>query len=516
MIQTGGARWWALLGLMLAILVVSMDGTILSVASPTLAVQLKASESQLQWFSSGYLLVLAATVLPTGRLGDRMGRKRVLFASVTLFGASSVWCALSTSPTAFLIARLAMGAAGAAITVTALSVLAVLFDERERPKAVGIYQGVNFLALPLGPVLGGWMLTHLWWGWVFLMNAPVALLAAIGVLALVPESKAPGQAGFDLTGAAVSTAGLIGMTYGVIEAGQDGWTSPLALTLMIAGAVVFAGFLFWERRVIAAGKEPLLDLTLFRSPAFTWGAILGGVVGLAMIGVLFVMPQFFQGVQGATAIASGLRLLPLLAGLVAGAIVADRVARLAGWRTAITGGFVIIAAGALLGASTQPDTGFWPIATWMFLLGLGVGLALATSSSAALSQLDTVNSGSGSAIVQLIQKLSAPFGSAILGSAVSAIYLAHLNDDDLPGLTVSAAGQSVFAGVAIAEKTGSHVLLAAVRSAFTAGLGAALLTSAGFAIAGIILAVLFMPGRRETQGIMDAHGDAARKEPSDA
>jgi EmrB/QacA subfamily drug resistance transporter len=502
-------RWWALFGLMLAILVVSMDGTVLSVASPTLASALDASESQLQWFSSGYLLVLAAAVLPSGRLGDRVGRKTVLVSSVAVFGASSVWCAFSTTPGGFLLARLVMGAAGAAITVTALSALAVLFDEAERPRAVGIYQGVNFLALPLGPVVGGWMLTHLWWGWVFLMNAPIALLAAVVVLALVPQSRAPGSAGFDPVGLVSSIAGLVALTYGVIEAGQKGWGDPVAITAMAAGVLVFVGFLLWERHVATSGRQPLLPLALFRSAPFAWGAILSGVVGLAMVGVLFVMPQYFQGVKSEDAISSGLQLLPLLAGLVAGAIAADRAARLLGWRVTTSVGFAIIGVGAVLGTQTSVSSGFWTVAAWMFVFGTGVGLALATSSSAALSQLTADDSGTGSAVVQLIQKLSAPFGSAMLGSIVSSVYIARLGDARIPAALASAARDSVFAGVATAEKLGSQLALHAVRAAFTDGLAAALAVSACIAIAGLILAILFMPSRRSTARFL-----ATGKEPS--
>lgn len=502
----GGARpWSALVGLMLAVLVVSMDGTILSVASPTLATALHASESQLQWFSSGYLLVLAATVLPVGRLGDRVGRKKVLVLSIAVFGAGSLGCALSRTPEEFLTARLVMGVAGSGVTVMALSVLAILFDESERPKAVGVFSGVNFLALPLGPVLGGWLLTHFWWGWVFIINAPVATVALVVAAILIPESRAHGRISFDAIGIAISTAGLVGVTYGLIEAGQNGWTNLQALEYIALGLIALLGFVIWERRVMASGGQPLLALPLFRSSAFAWGALLTGVVGLSMIGVLFVMPQFFQGVLGTTAIDSGLRLLPMLAGLVLGAIGADPVARHVGWRFAVATGFVLMAASAAAGAMTDAASGYWFISAWMFVFGAGIGLALATSSSAALSTLTRDDSGAGSAIVQLLQKLSAPFGSAILGSVLSAVYVAHLNG--LPRDAASVAGRSVFAGAELAKQTGSRALLVAVRNAFTTGLGASLLISAGIAVVGALLAILFLPGRREMRRTLNLVSD---------
>jgi MFS family permease len=186
----------------LSVLAVGLDGTVLSVAQPTLATALDASQSDLVWFSSGYLLVLAAAVLPVGLVGDRFGRLAVLLASLALFGLGSVLCAYAESIGIFLAGRLLQGLAGAGITVMALSALVVLFDERERPKAVGIYQAANFVALPLGPILGGWMLSRFWWGWVFLLNVPVVMLAAVIGLALIPESRSTQRPGLDPVGTA--------------------------------------------------------------------------------------------------------------------------------------------------------------------------------------------------------------------------------------------------------------------------------------------------------------------------
>ena len=227
----GNRRWWALGALTLAVLAVGLDGTVLSVALPTLATALHASESDLQWFSSGYLLVLAATMLPAGLLGDRFGRKKVLLSALLLFGVGSAACAYAPTAVAFIAARAVLGLAGAGIVVMALSALTVLFAEEERPRAVGIWAAANFLALPIGPLLGGWLLTHSWWGWVFLMNAPVSLVGLIAAFALVPESRATQRPGLDPLGMVASIAGLVGVTYGLIEAGQHGWGGADALEI---------------------------------------------------------------------------------------------------------------------------------------------------------------------------------------------------------------------------------------------------------------------------------------------
>jgi DHA2 family multidrug resistance protein-like MFS transporter len=316
MTTSGTRRWWALGAVSLGVLAVGLDGTVLSVALPTLAKALHASESDLQWFSSGYFLVLAAAMLPAGLLGDRYGHKKVLLIFLGLFGLGSLACAYSTSVGEFLAARVLLGLAGAGIIVMAISALTVLFNKEERPKAVGIWAAANFLALPIGPILGGWLLTNYWWGLVFLINVPVAAIGLIALATLVPESRPSERPGFDLVGVALSIAGLVSLTYGLITAGEDGWTDARALLAMIAGVAVLVGFYTWESRLNRRPSgQPLIDFSLFRSASFTWGVLLAAFAVLAMIGVLFTMPQYFQGVLGTDAMGSGLRLLPVIGGL---------------------------------------------------------------------------------------------------------------------------------------------------------------------------------------------------------
>ena len=500
-------RWWALGGLTLAILAVGLDGTVLSVALPTLATALHASESDLQWFSSGYLLVLAAAMLPAGLLGDRYGRKKVLMMSLALFGAGSVLTAYSTTPGDFIAARVVLGVAGAGIIVMVLSALTVLFTEEERPRAVGIWSGANFLALPIGPILGGWMLTHLWWGWVFLINVPVALVGLAATALLVPESRASRRPGVDTVGIAASAAGLVSLTYGFIQAGEYGWGSPSAVVPMIAGAVVLAGFFQFERWLSRRGGEPLLDLKLFSSPSYTWGVILVAVAILAMIGVLFTMPQYFQGVLGTSAMGSGLRLLPLIGGLIVGAVPADRVAALIGAKITVAAGFALLAAGLLIGATTSVTSGTGFVAAWMAIVGAGMGMALATSASAALAELSEDQSGVGSAVLQAVNKTGGPFGAAILGSVLLGAYRSSVDLSGLPAAAVTAVKSGIFGGVAVASKAGSAALLASVRTSFVHGMDISLVVSAGIAVAGLILAAVFLPqrtARNTTAGVQEA------------
>ncbi len=496
MMARGTRRWWALGALTLAVLAVGLDGTVLSVALPTLATALHASESDLQWFSSGYLLVLAAAMLPAGLLGDRLGRKKVMLAALALFGAGSAACAYAPTATAFTVARMVLGLAGAGIVVMALSALTVLFSEEERPRAVGVWAAANFLSLPIGPILGGWLLTHYWWGWVFLMNVPVSLLGLAAALALVPESRAPQRPGLDPVGIITSVAGLVGVTYGLIEAGQNGWGDVSAVGPILVGLVLLAGFFLWEQRLsLRPSGQPLVDLALFRSGAFTWGVILMAILVLAMIGVLFTMPQYFQGVLGTDAMGSGVRLLPLIGGLVVGAVPADRVARLAGAKLTIALGFALLAAGMLVGAQTSAGASDGFVAAWMALVGLGMGLTLATAASAALAELSEERSGVGSAVMQALQKMGGPFGAAVLGSVLSAAYQARLDVTGLPAAAARAVRSSIFGGIVVAQQLGSASLLASVRSAFVHGMDVALVVSACIAVLGLVLTLLFMPWR---------------------
>jgi MFS transporter, DHA2 family, multidrug resistance protein len=494
MTSTGGRRWWALGGVMLSVLAVGMDLTVLSVALPTLAGIFKAPESDLQWFSSGYALVLAAAMLPAGLLGDRYGRKKVMLSSLALFAAGSLACAFSRTAAEFIAARVVLGFAGAGLVVMAVSALAVLFSEEERPRAVGIWAAANMFAFPIGPILGGWLLSHYWWGWVFLMNVPVAILGFIAVLALVPESASAVRPGIDIVGIASSSAGLVAVTYGLIEAGQHGWGSTGALAPLVGGLAVIVAFFAWEHLLEERpGGQPLVDLSLFRSPSFTWGVIVFAVLTLALIGLLFTMPQYFQGVMGTSPEGSGVRLLPAVGGMMLGLLPAARVAKAIGAKFAVAAGFIVLSIGLAIGATATLSSGEAFVALWMAIAGIGTGLTMATAASAALAELSKDRAGVGSGVLQALKNTGAPLGTAILGSALISAYVSRLHLSGLPPSAAHAARQSVFGGIAVAHALGSTTLLTSVRAAFVHGADVALHVSMGFALLGLVLSLLFLP-----------------------
>src|SRR2546429_2859940 len=240
-VNVGTRKWWALAGLSLGVLAVGLDATVLSVALPTLAVSLHASATDLQWFISSYTLALAVALLPGGLLGDRFGRKKVMIGALSVFGLGSLACAYAPNAGAFIAARTVLGLAAGAMVPLVLSVVAVMFTDQERTRAIGVWAAANFLALPIGPILGGWLLSNYWWGWVFLMNLPVVVIGLVAVTVLVPESRAASRPGLDPAGIVTSCGGLAILIYGFIAAGQDGWASPPAVSRGGGGGGVAGG-----------------------------------------------------------------------------------------------------------------------------------------------------------------------------------------------------------------------------------------------------------------------------------
>jgi MFS transporter, DHA2 family, multidrug resistance protein len=516
MISADSRRWWALGALALSLLVVGLDATIINIALPTLSTALHASTGDLQWFADAYNLVFAAALLPAGLLGDRFGRKKVLLIALALFGAASAACAYAQSADVLIAARAVLGLGAACLMPMSLAMLPVLFSEEERPRAMGVWITVNAVSFPIGPIVGGWLLNNFWWGSVFLINVPVTIIGVIAVMALVPESRNPQRPRLDLAGVAMSSAGLVGLTYGFIEAGEKGWGNPGALTAILLGVGLLAAFGFWEYRL--GRREPghaLVDLALFRSAGFTWGAILATVVSFALFGVLFAIPQFFQAVNGTDALGTGLRLLPIIVGLLVGAKVSARFVALAGAKVLTAIGFAFLALGLVAGATTGVTTGYGFAAAWITVIGIGLGFALPTTMNAALGTLSADRSGVGSALISTMRQVGGAIGVAILGTVLNSAYRDRLNVTGLPAAVAGPVGQSVSAGVATAHAIGSAPLLQSVRSAFVHGMDVMLLTCGGVSLLGIVLTLAFLPrqstsvGAKSAEAVELAHEGAA-------
>jgi DHA2 family multidrug resistance protein-like MFS transporter len=495
--NAGNRRWWAAAALALSGVVIGIDGTVLSLALPTLATDLHAATAELQWFVDAYLLVLGAMMLPAGFLGDRYGRKRLLLAALALFGLASLACAYASSAGQLIAARALLGLAAAFVLPLSLSVLPVLFREKERQRALAIVASSAIASYPIGPVLGGWLLTHFWWGAVFLINVPVIAVALLAVTFFMPESRGATRARLDLMGVLQSATGLVALTYGVISAGEHGWGDPNAVAFMAAGALVLVGFVGWERSVARSGtRQPLVDLRLFGSRRFTWGTILSTLLSFSLIGLLFAVPLYFRAVLGYDAMGAGLRLLPLIGGLILGLGVGDRVSMKAGPKVTVTIGFAVTAAGLIAAAFTGPDDGTRFAATWLTIAGAGTGMALPPAMNAALGRLTGERSGVGSALIAAVRQVGGTFGVAVLGSVLNSAYRSELHLAGLPSQAADAVRDNVAAGVAVAHQLGSAGLLAMVESAFIHGMDVLLACSGGIAAGAAVLALTFLPGRQ--------------------
>jgi DHA2 family multidrug resistance protein-like MFS transporter len=486
----GGRRWWAVGALVLAVLAVGFDVTILSLALPALATGLHASTSQLQWFVAAYTLVFAAAMIPGGMLGDRYGRKKLLLIALVVFGVSSLAAAYAPTAGTFIAARAVLGLGGAVILPMVLGVVPSLFSPDERRKAIAVVMSATMLGYPAGPIIGGWLLGHFWWGAVFLINVPMVILALAAAIAWLPESRSANPRRLDLPGVLTSSLGLAALTYGVIQAGQYGWGDVTAAGPLAAGVVLVGAFALWERRA----AEPLVDLTLFRNAGFTVGTLLSTAVSFVMFGVLFAVPQYFQAILGSNAMGGGVRLLPMIGGMLAGAVVADRFATKAGARIVVCLGFALLAGGMLGGATTSVSSGYALAAEWTIVAGLGLGFVLPVAMDAAIGSLREDAGGVGSALIQAVRMVGGSFGAAILGSALNSGYRGHLDLAGLPPAAAHTVREGVYGGLEVARSVGSGSLTSDVRAAYVHGMDVLLVVCASLAVLGA-LAALFLPAR---------------------
>jgi EmrB/QacA subfamily drug resistance transporter len=481
------SRWWALGALVLSVLVIGLDATVLNVALPTLAADLGASTGDLQWIVDAYMVPFAALMLPAGAFGDRFGRKRLLLGGLAVFGVASVIATTADGTGALIASRALMGSGAAVIMPLSTSMLPVLFPPAERGRAIAAFTAAMALGLPLGPIVGGYLLDHFWWGSIFLINIPIVIVAFVAAAVLVPESRDPSAPRLDVWGSLLSVSGLGALVYGIIQAPADGWGDAEVVTALAAGVVLLGTFVLVETRT----RQPMIDLGLFRNRVFIWGAIGATFISLGMTGVLFVVPQDLQAVLGHDAFGTGLRVLPMVAGLMAGGLAGERLMRRFGLRAMMAAGLMVLTAGFGLGAMTEVTTGYGYIAFWLSVVGMGVGLAMVPAMDGVLATLPEERSGSGSATLQTMRQVGGTLGVAVLGSLLSAAYVGGL-----PAGAPEAAKDSITGALAVGDGT----LLRAAREAFVTGMDQVLLACGLTALVAAVLMVIFLPRRTPRSG----------------
>ncbi len=509
---TDRRKWVVLTVLIISLFSVVLDNTVLNVALKTISepsVGLGATQSQLEWAINAYTLVFAGLLFSFGVIGDRVGRKRMLVIGMALFGLASLISSYAQTPAELIWTRAAMGLGGAAVMPQTLSIITNVFEPQERPKAIGIWASAVGVAIAIGPVTGGVLLNHFWWGSVFLINVPLTAIAVVAISSLVPESKSPSPGRVDYLGVLLSIAGLVLLVYGIIKGGDAGsWTEHGVIGPVAAGIAVLSMFCVHESRA----EHPSLDVRLFRDPRLSSAAAAIGLSFFAMSGVYFFMSFYLQNVRGYSPMHAGLLTTPVALGqLVASTRSASLVRRL-GAKAVAAGGLAMVT-GALIGyhALTQA-TPILPLESIFFLQGAGMGIVVPVATESVMSVVPREHGGAGSAITNTSRQVAVALGVAVLGSVLARAYRA----DVAPGLAALPAGsraaatQSIAATEAAAARLGhgGAPLAALAHRSFVHGMHVTTVISAVIAAGGAVLIAMWMPGGRAAarQAETDRHG----------
>ncbi|GGU06203.1 MFS transporter [Actinomadura livida] len=488
-------NWLALVGLIISVIVLGLDLTIMNVALPTMAADIGASTGELQWIVDSYALVFAAFMLPAGLLGDRFGRRRLLVAGLAVFMGGSILGALVSTPEGVITARTIMGLGAALIMPLALSVIPTLFRGEDQTKAVAALTVGMSVGLPFGPLVSGWLLDNFYWGSVFVINIPFVAVGIIACLTLIPETRDPSAPKIDLISTALGVLGLAALVYGLIEAPVEGWGDPVIVVALVAGVLMLIGLVLRARRE----TRPMLDLELLENPAYRWNTAIAALAMFVMMGLVFVLPLYLQAVLRYDAFDTGLRLLPLLVGMIVVARAVPPLVTRFGSRPVVVGGMATLGLAMLLGSTTDADTGYGFTALWMVITGLGVSFAMMPAMDKALAALPKGREGIGTGLLTTLRQVGGAIGVALLGSLLNAIFKDRIDTAGLPAEAADAAGQSVVAAQAVAGQLNMPQLAQSAESAFIDGMGLVLLVSGIAALAMAVLGAFVLPDDPEEE-----------------
>jgi EmrB/QacA subfamily drug resistance transporter len=418
-------RWWTLGVLCISLVLIVMANASLNVALPTLAEDLHASSSGLQWLVDAYSLVFAGLLLTAGSLGDRFGRRLALNGGLMVFGAASLFAVLSHSAGAVIGARAVMGAGAAFVMPATLSILAHVFPPEERPRAIAIWAGFAGFAVALGGIVSGALLEHFWWGSIFLINVVVVAVALVAGYFLIPKSREKIHTPLDPLGAVLSIAGLSALVYAIIEAPNDGWASTQTIATFAIAVVIMGVFVWWQLKA----ENPMLDLRFFKNPRFTAATTAITLAFFAMFGSYFLFTQYLQFVHGYDPLAAAVRILPWALAYVASATQSAKLVERFGQRMVVSSGLVIAGGGLAVVAITSTVTAnYWWFALGIVIQALGMGITTAPSTGAIMRSLPLHKAGVGSAVNDTTRELGGALGVAVLGSLVASHFRSSISD----------------------------------------------------------------------------------------
>ena len=498
-------RWWILAILCVSVFLVVVDNLIINVAIPTLARELNATTSGLQWIVDSYALVFAGLLLACGGLGDRFGRKRMMQTGMVLFGIFSTWAAFTGSTGELIAARSLMGVGAALVFPGTLAILIDVFrDPTERAKAIGVWSAVSGAAVAFGPVTGGFLLEHFWWGSVFLINIPIVAVGLVLQALFVPESRDTSAERLDIPGFLLSISFVSLLVYTIIEGPHRGWGSTGTIAGFIGTAVLVAAFVVRERRT----EHPLLDVRVLSDMRVTAATSSILIAFFSLFGFTFLVTQYFQFVRGYTPLESGLHTLPFAVGAAFTAPIAARLSLRFGAKRVVPVGLLLMGSAQIWGGTLRENTAYFgPVIGSMVLMACGLSLVTSPASESVMGSLPREMAGVGSAINDTSREVGGTLGVAIIGSIFSTTYgpriVELITPFGLPKEAIAVAEESVGAAFVVAEQAGAPAAQSAIRAAasssFLDGFQVACTTVGIVAIVGSLLALRFLPGRPRTE-----------------
>ncbi|PSK96572.1 EmrB/QacA subfamily drug resistance transporter [Murinocardiopsis flavida] len=508
--RQGGGPWGTLVAIAFGVMMVALDGTIVAVANPAIGADLNATLAELQWVTHGYLLGLAVFLITAGKLGDRYGHRKMYMIGVVGFVAASVAIALS-SGIVFLVAfRILQGLSGAVITPAAMGLLRASFPAHKLGRAFGVFGSLIGGATAAGPIAGGILVSTFGWQSVFYINVPVGLAAIVlGLWLLAPNRATDAASRFDLPGVILLSVAMFALVWALVEAPVVGWTHPETLVVLAVAAVFGVAFLLVEQRV----ADPLLPLGIFRSMSVSIGTVLMILMALGLMGSLFFVTFYLQGVHGLSPLQTGLQLLPLTATMAVCSTLAGRLMDAVGTRIPTAVGLVSAAAGLLLLSQLSPDTGTVFISAGFVLLGAGLSVVMTGATAAIIGNAPVAYVGVAAGVQQAAMQLGGSLGTAVLGAMMSVTIATtlpgHYTDAGLraPSGEELTAMQSIVTqgGALIPDGASAAVAAATTRAsnlAFMDGMHLAFLTAAAVMALAAGLSLLMKPAPRTEEPVM--------------
>lgn len=488
-----GHRWRTLAVLCLAVFVVNVSTTIVNIALPTLTEELDASTRDLLWIVDAFNLTFAAFVLAAGSLSDRFGRRPALLLGLGIVAVACLAGSQVSSPGPLIAWRAVAGVGAAIVYPVTLSVIANVFPDRgERAQAIGLWGAATGMAVALGPVSGGWLLEHFWWGSILVATAAVALLTLALAVWSVPDSRDPSVPRLDVRGLVLSSGGLGLLVHAIIEAPERGWASTTTLVAFAAAALVLLAFVLAERRT----EEPMLDVSLFTNLRFTAASLAVTASFFALFGFIFLITQYFQFVKGYGPLSTGLRILPVATFVAITSIAGAKLAVRFGTKLVVTAGLLSLTAAYAWTSTATGSTSYTTIVLQMVLLGSGMGLTSAPATEAIMGVVPAAKAGIGSAVNDATRELGGTLGVAVIGSVALSLYRDTIGGAGLPPAAREVAQESVGAAYGVAAQLPPEpaaALSAAARDGFLDGLSAGCLVASGVALAGAVLVARFLP-----------------------